>query len=84
MSYDKRFTNRVTQSVLQIRSPHFYSRPSPAQAVQKRSGYVFPSTDRVTLLVNRQYCLDANWKTYGCAQQGIRYLRYFDVHGRVE
>ena len=56
MSYNKRFTNRVTRSVLEIRSPHFYARPSQAQAVQKRSGFVFPSTDRVTRLVNRYQC----------------------------
>ena len=53
MSSNKRFTNRVTRSVLEIRSPHFYTRPSQAQTVQKRSGFVFPSTDRVTWLVNR-------------------------------
>ena len=45
----------VTWSVLEIRNPHFYARPSQARAVQKRSGFVFPSTDRVTWLVNRYY-----------------------------
>ena len=50
---NKRFTNRVTRSVLEIRIPHFYARPPQARAVQKRSGFVFPSTDRVTRLVNR-------------------------------
>ena len=53
MAYNKRFTNRVTRSVLEIRSPHFYARPSQARAVRKRSRFVFPSTDRVTRLVNR-------------------------------
>ena len=55
MPCNKRFTNQVTRSVLEIRSPHFYARPSQARAVQKRSGFVFPSTDRVTRLVNRHY-----------------------------
>ena len=32
---NKRFTNWVTRSVLEIRSPHFYARPSQARAVQK-------------------------------------------------
>ena len=53
MPCNKRFTNRVTRSVLEIRSPHFYARPSQARAVQKQSGFVFPSTDQVTRLVNR-------------------------------
>ena len=53
MPSNKRFTNWITPSVLEIRSPHFYARPSQAQAVQKRSGFIFPSTDRVTQLVNR-------------------------------
>ena len=52
MPHNKRFTKRVTRSVLEIRSPHFYERPLQARAVQKRSGFVFPSTDRVTQLVN--------------------------------
>ena len=43
MPFNKRFTNRVTRSVLEIRSPRFYARPSQAQAVRKRSGFVFPS-----------------------------------------
>ena len=55
MPYSKRFTNRVIRSVLEIRSPHFYPRPSQARAVQKRAGFVFLSTDRVTQLVNRYY-----------------------------
>ena len=53
MAYNKRFTNRVTRSILEIRSPHFYARPSQARAVRKRSGFVFPNKDRVTWLVNR-------------------------------
>ena len=53
MPYNKRFTNRVTRSVLEIRSPHFYAQPEQARAVGKRSGFVLPSTDRVTRLVNR-------------------------------
>ena len=55
MSYNKRFTNRATRSVLEIRNPQFCARPSQARAVRKRSGFVFPSTDRVTRLVNRYY-----------------------------
>ena len=65
MASNKRFTNRVTRSVLEIRSPHFYARPSQARAVRKRSGFVFPSTDRVTRLVNRYYYLTQelyHWK----------------------
>ena len=50
---NKRCTNRVTRSVLEIPRPHFYARPSQARAAQKRSGLVFPGTDRVTRLVNR-------------------------------
>ena len=46
--YNKQFTKRVTRSALEIRSPHFYARPSQARTVQKRSGFVLPSTDRVT------------------------------------
>ena len=58
MQCNKRFTNRVTRSALEIRSPHFYARPSQARAVQKGSGFVFPSTDRVTgRLVIRYYLL---------------------------
>ena len=45
MPCNKRVTNRVTQSVLEVRSPDFYARPSQARAVRKRSGFVFPSTD---------------------------------------
>ena len=51
--YNKRFTNRVTRAALEIRSPHFYARPSQDRAVRKRSGFIFPTTDRVTQLVNR-------------------------------
>ena len=57
MASNKRFTNRVTRSVLEIRSPHFYARPSQARAIQERSGFVFPSTDRVTRLINLYYNL---------------------------
>ena len=52
VAYNKRFTNQVTRSVIEIRSPHFCARSSQAQAVQKRLGFVFPSTDRGTRLVN--------------------------------
>ena len=55
MQYNKRFTNHVTRFVLEIRSPHFYARLSQARAARKRLGFVFPSTDRVTRLVNRKY-----------------------------
>ena len=55
MLYNKRFTNRVTRSVLEIRIPPFYAR--------KRSGFVFPKMDRVTRLVNRYYKL--NYQTLG-------------------
>ena len=51
MPSNKRFTNQVTRSVLQIRGPHFYALPLQAQAVQN-IGLVFPSTDQVTWLVN--------------------------------
>ena len=50
---NKRFTNQVTWSILEIRSPHFYARPSQDRAIWKRSGFVFPSTDQITLLVDR-------------------------------
>ena len=50
---NKRFTNRVTRSVVEIRTPHFYARPAQARAVRKTSGFVFPNADRVTRLVNR-------------------------------
>ena len=43
MAYDKRFTNRLTQSVLEIRIRHFYVRPSQAWAA--RLGFIFPSSD---------------------------------------
>ena len=56
MPCNKRLTNRVILSVREIRSPHFYARPSQARAVQKGSGFVFPRLpDRVTRLVNRKY-----------------------------
>ena len=42
MPLNKQFTNPVTRSVLEIRE-------------QKRSGFVFPSTDRVSRLVNRYH-----------------------------
>ena len=38
--------------LLEMRCPHFYTRPSQARAVRERSGFVFPITDRVTRLVN--------------------------------
>ena len=50
---NERFTNWVTRSVLEIQSPHFYAWLSQAPVVQKRSGFVFLSTDRVTRSVNR-------------------------------
>ena len=53
MPYNKRFTNRVTRSVLEIRILHFYARPSQARAVRKRSSFIFPNKDRVTRLVHR-------------------------------
>ena len=55
MPCNKQLTDRVTRSVLEIRSPHFYARPSQARAARKRSGFVFPSRDRVPRLVNRYY-----------------------------
>ena len=55
MPSNKRFANRFTRSVQEIRSPHICARPSQARAVRKRSDFVFPSTDRVTQLVNRYY-----------------------------
>ena len=53
MPSNERFTNRITRSILEIRSPHFYAQLSQARAIRKRSGFAFPSTDRVTRLVNR-------------------------------
>ena len=56
MPDNKRYTNLGTGSVLEIRIPHFYARLSQAQAVHtKRSVFVFPSTERVTRLVNPYY-----------------------------
>ena len=45
----------LLRSVLEIRSPHSYTRPSKARAVWKRSSFVFANADRVTRLVNRKY-----------------------------
>ena len=53
MPYNKRFTDQITRSVLEIQSPHFYAQPLQAWAIQKTSDFVFLSTDRVTQLVNR-------------------------------
>ena len=39
-----------------------------ARAVQKRSGFVFLSTDRVTRLVNRQYSLGKICSQISCIQ----------------
>ena len=41
MPFNKRFTNQVTRSVLQIRSPHFYALPLQAQAIQKIGLYIY-------------------------------------------
>ena len=60
MPYNTRFTNRVTRSVLEIRSPHFYVLPSQPRAAQKRSGFVFLSTDRVIRLVNGLYLINTS------------------------
>ena len=38
--------NRVTRSVLEIRSPHFYALSSQAPTAQKRLGFVFLRTDK--------------------------------------
>ena len=62
MPCNKRFTNRVTRSVLKIRSPHCYVRLSHARAVRKRWGFVFLSTDRVTVKVN-DYSKFESWLT---------------------
>ena len=49
MPYSKRFTDRVTRSVPEIRSPHFCARPSQARAVWKdRASHFLTSTDRVS------------------------------------
>ena len=49
---NKRFTNRVTRSALEIQNPHFYERHSHFWAERRRSDFVSFSTDRVTRLVN--------------------------------
>ena len=36
MAYNKRFTNRLTWSLLEIRIPHFHARASQARVVQKK------------------------------------------------
>ena len=61
-SYNKRFTNQVTRSVLEIRSPHFHARTSQARAVRKGSGFVFPSTERVINPVSSSLITDRNLK----------------------
>ena len=38
MPLNQRFTNRVTRSVLEIRSPHFYARPSASSGRTKKVG----------------------------------------------
>ena len=43
MPSNKRFTNRVTPSVLEIGSPHFYARPSQASAIRKDRASYFVS-----------------------------------------
>ena len=48
MPSHKQFTNWVTRSLLEIRSPYFYARPLQTRAVRERSAFAFPSTDRVT------------------------------------
>ena len=83
-AHNKRFTNRVTRSVLEIRSPHFYARPSQARAVQKRLGFVFPSTDRVTRLVNRYYCLTACLYAKCCNLIGWIIERGPSIHFRID
>ena len=54
--FNKQFTNRITRSVLQIPSPHFYALP-----VRKRSSFVFPSTDRV-VPVSKSSTISRIWK----------------------
>ena len=41
-------------SVLEIQSLYFYPQPWQAQAIRKRSDFVFPGTDRVIRQVNRK------------------------------
>ena len=55
MSSDKRFTTRVTRSVIEIQSPYFYAQPSQARVERKRSGFVSLSTYQVNRLENREY-----------------------------
>ena len=54
MPCNKRFTNRVTLSLLEIRSLHFYTRLSQARVVEERSGFVVHSTDRIIIMINQQ------------------------------
>ena len=68
MPFNKRFTNRVTRSALEIRSPHFYARPSlriswygPSNPVIK--SYVHPlefikiTKSRIDGLTDLQLCI---------------------------
>ena len=50
------FTEQVTQSVQPNTMPHHFVRPELASAVHKSEDFVFPSTDRVTQLVNTESC----------------------------
>ena len=54
----------LTRCVVEIRSSHFYARPSQARAVQKRSGFVFPGKDRVTRLVCLKIQQDKNLSNF--------------------
>ena len=60
MPCNKRFTNRVTLSLLEIRSPHFYTRLSQARVVEERSGFLVHSTDQIIVTINQQ----SWWKTF--------------------
>ena len=60
MPCNKRFTNRVTLSLLEIRSTHFYTRLSQARVVEERSGFVVHSTDQIIVTINQQ----SWWKTF--------------------
>ena len=53
MPYNK--GDLLSGSVLEIQSLHFFAQPSQTRAVQKRSGFTFPSTDQVAQLVNLNY-----------------------------
>ena len=55
MQYNKRFTNQVNLFLLEIRSLHFYARPSPAHRVWKRSGFVFLIRSLVNRSANHWY-----------------------------